>query len=346
MLPVPSEADDAQLMGRIARGDALAMQVLYARYNLRIYRFLPAPPRTTTAAEDILSDVFLDVWKQAARFEARSSVATWLCAMARNKAYAAHRRAEVDEDSTERRTRRSSSPTMPIRPRLPSKSPTRAARSRSVSLGFRRSTARSSTSSYYHEMSVADVSRVLDVPGKHGQDAQCCTRPQEAFRAPPLSRRRPGLAMKPIDPRDPRRDRGVVALVRERHPHHGRGRKGAPGGGRKPAPRPEPAIGGRGAAGSRRRKRGTSWPCPGGSRASRCREVRADARARSFALQGATGGASLAWWRQGPSPATLCAGHRRRRGSHHRPARRHRRLHPHRGRAPRTRLLHRRAAGQ
>jgi RNA polymerase sigma-70 factor (ECF subfamily) len=52
-------------------------------------------------AEDLLSDVFLDVWRQAAKFEARSSVSTWLLAIARYKALSARRRridAELDEE--------------------------------------------------------------------------------------------------------------------------------------------------------------------------------------------------------------------------------------------------------
>jgi len=52
-------------------------------------------------AEDLLSDVFLDVWRQAAAFEARSSVSTWLLAIARYKALSQRRRptdAELDEE--------------------------------------------------------------------------------------------------------------------------------------------------------------------------------------------------------------------------------------------------------
>jgi RNA polymerase sigma-70 factor, ECF subfamily len=48
-----------------------------------------------------LSDVFLDVWRQAAAFEARSSVSTWLLAIARYKALSARRRrtdVELDEE--------------------------------------------------------------------------------------------------------------------------------------------------------------------------------------------------------------------------------------------------------
>jgi RNA polymerase sigma-70 factor, ECF subfamily len=51
-------------------------------------------------AEDLLSEVFLDVWRQAASFQARSSVSTWLLAIARYKALSARRRrtdAELDD---------------------------------------------------------------------------------------------------------------------------------------------------------------------------------------------------------------------------------------------------------
>jgi RNA polymerase sigma-70 factor, ECF subfamily len=53
-----------------------------------------------TNAEDLLSEVFLDVWRQADRFEGRSSVSTWLMSIARFKALSARRRrteAELDE---------------------------------------------------------------------------------------------------------------------------------------------------------------------------------------------------------------------------------------------------------
>jgi DNA-directed RNA polymerase specialized sigma24 family protein len=55
----------------------------------QIFRRLELAARGGEAlAEDLLSDVFLDVWRQAAKFEARSSVSTWLLAIARYKAQA------------------------------------------------------------------------------------------------------------------------------------------------------------------------------------------------------------------------------------------------------------------
>ena len=69
--------------------------------RVAIYRWLLRIVHDETLAEDLLSDVFLDVWRQAAKFEARSSVSTWLLAIARYKTLSARRRridAELDEE--------------------------------------------------------------------------------------------------------------------------------------------------------------------------------------------------------------------------------------------------------
>jgi len=94
-------ASDEVLIRRIAGGDQLAMQTLFARHRVALYRWLLRLVRDEALAEDLLSDVFLDVWRQAAKFEARSSVSTWLLAIARYKTLSARRRridAELDEE--------------------------------------------------------------------------------------------------------------------------------------------------------------------------------------------------------------------------------------------------------
>jgi RNA polymerase sigma-70 factor, ECF subfamily len=93
-------SSDTILIERIAAGDKLAMQALFARHRTSIYRWLLRFVSNETLAEDLLSEVFLDVWRQAGRFEGRSSVATWLMSIARFKALSARRRrteAELDE---------------------------------------------------------------------------------------------------------------------------------------------------------------------------------------------------------------------------------------------------------
>jgi len=86
---------DEALIGRIANGDRLAMQVLFARYHVRVFRFVVRLVRDEPTAEDVISEVFLDVWRQAGRFEGRSAVSTWLLAIARFKAISALRRRQA-----------------------------------------------------------------------------------------------------------------------------------------------------------------------------------------------------------------------------------------------------------
>jgi RNA polymerase sigma-70 factor (ECF subfamily) len=88
------------LIARIAGGDRLAMQTLFARHRTPVYRWLLRLVGNESVAEDLLSDVFLDVWRQAGRFQARSAVSTWLLAIARFKALSARRTrkdSELDE---------------------------------------------------------------------------------------------------------------------------------------------------------------------------------------------------------------------------------------------------------
>src|SRR5919204_2298242 len=92
---------DEVLIGRIAKGDRLAMQVLFARHHVRVYRFVLRLVRNESAAEDLISEVFLDVWRQAGSFEGRSAVSTWLLAIARFKALSALRRRPEEELSEE-----------------------------------------------------------------------------------------------------------------------------------------------------------------------------------------------------------------------------------------------------
>jgi hypothetical protein len=83
---------DEVLVERIAAGDKLAMQVLFARHRTSVYRWLLRFVGNETVAEDLLSEVFFDVWQQAGRFEGRAAVTTWLLSIARFKALSARRR--------------------------------------------------------------------------------------------------------------------------------------------------------------------------------------------------------------------------------------------------------------
>jgi RNA polymerase sigma-70 factor, ECF subfamily len=91
------DTPDVALIRSIASGDKHAMQILFARHNVRIFRFLLRFVGERSAAEDLVSEVFLDVWRQAGRFQGRSQVTTWLLAIARNKALSALRCRSTEE---------------------------------------------------------------------------------------------------------------------------------------------------------------------------------------------------------------------------------------------------------
>jgi RNA polymerase sigma-70 factor, ECF subfamily len=94
---VAQDSSDETLVARIAGRDKRALQQLYCRHHVRIYRFALRFLNDEAAAEDTVSEVFIDVWRQAERFEGRSQVTTWLLAIARNKALSLLRRRSNEE---------------------------------------------------------------------------------------------------------------------------------------------------------------------------------------------------------------------------------------------------------
>ena len=94
-------SSDEMLLERISGGDRTAMHTLYSRHHVRVYRFVLRMLRDTTLAEDLVSQVFLDVWRTAGQFEGRSQVSTWLLSIARFKALTALRQRkheDIDQD--------------------------------------------------------------------------------------------------------------------------------------------------------------------------------------------------------------------------------------------------------
>jgi RNA polymerase sigma-70 factor (ECF subfamily) len=83
---------DKTLLAQVAGGDRLAMQVLFQRYNVRVYRFVLRLVGNPAIAEEIVGDVFLNAWQHAASFESRCEVTTWLLTIARHKAISLLRR--------------------------------------------------------------------------------------------------------------------------------------------------------------------------------------------------------------------------------------------------------------
>ncbi len=73
------------------------MKVLFARHHVRVFRFVLRMVRNEATAEDLISEVFLDVWRQAEKFEGRSTVSTWMLSIARFKALSTLRRRSEEE---------------------------------------------------------------------------------------------------------------------------------------------------------------------------------------------------------------------------------------------------------
>ena len=83
---VEAHSSDEALIRLIADGDRRAFETLYVRHHSRIFRFLLRLTSDHLVAEELVNEVFLEVWRHADRFEARSRLATWLLAIARHKA--------------------------------------------------------------------------------------------------------------------------------------------------------------------------------------------------------------------------------------------------------------------
>jgi len=82
--PKPS---DAALIERIVQRDESALALLYDRYAGLLSSVLNRVLRDTQAAEEILQDIFFQLWRNAERFDvSRGSLPGWLVVVARNRA--------------------------------------------------------------------------------------------------------------------------------------------------------------------------------------------------------------------------------------------------------------------
>ncbi len=92
---------DAILIARVRAGNQQAMAELYDRYSRLVYSVALRVAGDTAAAEDILQDVFLQLWRKPEAFDAaRGSLAPWLAVIARNRAVD-HQRKRRTEDIEE-----------------------------------------------------------------------------------------------------------------------------------------------------------------------------------------------------------------------------------------------------
>jgi RNA polymerase sigma-70 factor (ECF subfamily) len=137
------------------------MQVLFARHHVRVYRFVLRLVRNEATAEDLISEVFLDVWRQAAKFEGRSAVSTWMLSIARFKALSALRRKpeyELDEETAEAIEDHSDDPEVTLAKK------DKAALLREAMSALSVEHREVIDLVYYHEKSVEEVARIVDIP--------------------------------------------------------------------------------------------------------------------------------------------------------------------------------------
>ena len=138
------------------------MQVLYGRHHVRVYRFGLRLVRNEQIAEDLMSEVFLDVWRQAGKFEGRSAVSTWLLAITRFKALSALRRRkdlELDEEATNAIEDSSDDPETVVQKKDTSKA------LRECLMALSPEHREIVDLVYYHEKSVEEAAEIIGIPG-------------------------------------------------------------------------------------------------------------------------------------------------------------------------------------
>jgi RNA polymerase sigma-70 factor (ECF subfamily) len=94
----PSELDDAALLGQVLRGDEAAMASLFDRYSKVVYSVALRVLRDPAAAEDVLQEIFMQIWRTPDSFIAtRGSLGGWLAVVSRNRSIDALRRKRPTE---------------------------------------------------------------------------------------------------------------------------------------------------------------------------------------------------------------------------------------------------------
>jgi len=94
---------DQRFVDRMAGGDVDALEGLYERYRTMAYSIALRITGEPAAAEDVVQEAFLGVWRNASRYaEARGSVKTWLLSIVHHRAVDAVRRRRPTTELPER----------------------------------------------------------------------------------------------------------------------------------------------------------------------------------------------------------------------------------------------------
>jgi RNA polymerase sigma-70 factor, ECF subfamily len=87
MQPEQAQTPDGDLLRAVARHDEAALAAIYDRYRLILFSLIIRILHDRHEAEDVLQEVFIQVWRRAGDFnEARGRAFTWLVTLARSRA--------------------------------------------------------------------------------------------------------------------------------------------------------------------------------------------------------------------------------------------------------------------
>ncbi len=101
-MPPPSTDDDASLLAQVQRGDEQAMASLFDRYSKVVYSVALRVLRDPASAEDVLQEIFMQIWRTPDSFIAtRGSLGGWLAVVSRNRSIDALRRKRPTESVDE-----------------------------------------------------------------------------------------------------------------------------------------------------------------------------------------------------------------------------------------------------
>ena len=84
-------SNDAELLDRIRAQDSAALRMLFQRYYSRVYWFVQRRLHDANLAEEVVADVFFEVWRSAHSFAGASRPSTWIFGIAHFKCVGAHR---------------------------------------------------------------------------------------------------------------------------------------------------------------------------------------------------------------------------------------------------------------
>ena len=98
----PSTQDDGALLLLVQRGDEQAMAALFDRYSKVVYSVALRVLRDPASAEDVLQEIFMQIWRRPDGFIAtRGSLGGWLAVVSRNRSIDALRRKRPTEQVDE-----------------------------------------------------------------------------------------------------------------------------------------------------------------------------------------------------------------------------------------------------